>query len=159
MEGKEPKIDAYIARSADFAQPVLKHFRALIHHVCPLVQEKIKWGMPHFDYLDAPMAHMAAFKQHCAIGFWKAALMSDAAKLNEMAKTEEAMGHLGKISKLKDLPSDAVLKKYIRNAMQLNEKGIKVSKKTGSDGVKVPALPEDFSKALKKKKGASLQFT
>src|SRR5688572_15960475 len=118
---KDPRIDEYISKSAGFAQPVLKHFRALIHKTCPNVQEKIKWGFPHFDYEGGPMSHMAAFKQHCAIGFWKASLMKDASKLVDTAKTEEAMGHLGRITSLQDLPKDAVLIRYIKDAMKLNE--------------------------------------
>src|SRR4051812_43752977 len=121
MAAKEKRVDAYIARSAEFAQPVLEHFRELVHKTCPGVEEKIKWGFPHFDYMDSPMAHMAAFKQHCAIGFWKAALFENGKDLVDTARTESAMGHLGKITSLKDLPSDRVLVGYLKNAMKLNK--------------------------------------
>jgi len=155
---KDPSIDAYIHKSEDFAKPVLEHFRALVHKACPNVQETIKWGFPHFDYLDMPMTSMASFKKHCAVGFWKAALMKDSEKLIRMAKTEEAMGHLGRITSLKDLPKDTVILKYIKDAMKLNEQGIKLSSKTDPATKKELEVPVDFMKALKKNKKALKAF-
>lgn len=121
-----PAIDAYITKAQPFAQPILLHLRKLVHKACPNVEETIKWGMPFFDY-KGPMSNMAAFKQHCSFGFWKASLMSDPLLL-ENAKAETAMGHLGKITSLKDLPKDKQIIAYISEAMQLNEDGKKVVK-------------------------------
>jgi hypothetical protein len=70
MAGKYSNIDDYINAAQPFAQPILKHLRALVHKACPDVEEKIKWSFPHFEY-KGPICHMAAFKQHCAFGFWK----------------------------------------------------------------------------------------
>lgn len=159
MGKKEAKVDAYIAKSADFAKPVLNHFRALIHKTCLDAVEVVKWGMPHFDYANGPMAHMASFKQHCAIGFWKASLMKNGKKLVDKAKTEEAMGHLGKITSLKDLPKDTVLVKYIKEAMRLNEEGIKVvAKKPSAADKKNLVVPDYFMEALSKNKKALKTF-
>ncbi len=96
MATKEKKIDAYIARSAEFAKPILLHIRELVHKACPDVEEKMKWSMPFFDYKGEMLCHMASFKQHAVMGFWKASLMKDPI-LVENAKSETAMGHLGKI--------------------------------------------------------------
>ena len=101
---------------------------------------------------------MASFTKHCAIGFWKAALMKDSDKLVGMAKTQEAMGHLGKISSVKDLPKDSVLKKYIKDAMKLNDEGIKLSVKTKSGNKTELEVPDYFYKALSKNKKASKTF-
>lgn len=154
---KDSRIDAYIARAADFAKPVLTHFRELVHKACPDVQETIKWGFPHFDYKNAPMSSMAAFKQHCAIGFWKAALMKDSETLVGMARTEEAMGHLGRITSLKDLPKDAVLLRYIKDAMRLNDEGITLKPAGKKDAAAIEA-PDYFMKALRKNKKALQTF-
>lgn len=118
-------IDAYIEKSAGFAQPILNHLRELVHKTCPEVEEKIKWGFPHFDYKGEMMCSMAAFKQHAVFGFWKAALMKDPA-LAETAKSEVAMGHLGRVISLKDLPADKKITAWIKEAMELNDKGIKL---------------------------------
>jgi len=121
-----PAIDQYISKVQPFAQPVLIHLRKLVHQACPTVEENIKWGMPSFEYKGL-MCGFAAFKQHCTFGFWKASLMSDPL-LMENARAENAMGHLGRITSVKDLPSDKKILGYIKEAMKLNDEGIKVVK-------------------------------
>jgi uncharacterized protein YdeI (YjbR/CyaY-like superfamily) len=127
MAKLEPLIDNYIKKSADFAKPVLTHLRALVHANCPDAEEKMKWGFPHFDYKSEMMCSMAAFTQHAVFGFWKAAIMKDKMLL-ENAKSEVAMGHLGRITSLKDLPPDKKISSWIKEAMQLNDAGIKLTK-------------------------------
>ncbi|MBA3662962.1 MAG: YdeI/OmpD-associated family protein [Bacteroidetes bacterium] len=158
MTKKDKRIDAYISRSAEFAQPILKHFRELVHQACPEAEETMKWSFPHFDYKGSMMCSMAAFKQHCAIGFWKASLLSDSKRLVEKAKSEEAMGHLGRITSLKDLPKDAVILKYIKEAKQLNDEGIKLPAKTKALVTKVVKAPDYFLTALTKNKKALKTF-
>ncbi len=155
MATKEKKIDEYIHKAQPFAQPILTHLRELVHKACPEVEEKVKWGMPFFDY-KGPMCHMASFKQHAVFGFWKAALMKDK-DLMEMAKSEVAMGHLGKLTSLKDLPSNKQLTAYIKEAMQLNEEGVKLppKKKSAAAPVEVPA---ELTAALKRNKTAKATF-
>jgi uncharacterized protein YdeI (YjbR/CyaY-like superfamily) len=151
------EIDNYIDKSAAFAQPILMHLRELVHEVCPDVEEKIKWGFPHFDYKGEMMCSMAAFKQHAVMGFWKASIMKDKS-LGNMAKSEQAMGHLGKITSLKDLPSDKKLTSYIKEAMQLNELGIKLPARPKSTEKKVLVVPDYFLKAMAKNKKAKQVF-
>ncbi len=50
MASKDLRVDAYIARSAAFATPILRHLRKLVHVNCPQATETLKWGMPHFEY-------------------------------------------------------------------------------------------------------------
>ena len=145
---KDKRIDAYIARSADFAKPILTHIRELVHKACPDVEETMKWSFPHFDYKGI-MCAMAAFKVHCSFGFWKASLMSDK-RLLEMAKSEAAMGHIGKIKTLNDLPSDKIMIQYIKEAARLNEAGVKVVRKPRPTVKKKLVVPADLKKALGK---------
>ena len=152
MTAKDKRIDAYISRSADFAKPILNHIRELVHKTCPEAEEKIKWGFPHFDYKGEMMCSMAAFKQHCAFGFWKASLMKDP-MLAETAKSEVAMGHLGRITSLKDLPSDKKIISWIKEAMKLNEEGKKVIKARPTVQKEL-IVPDYFTKAVKKNKKA-----
>jgi uncharacterized protein YdeI (YjbR/CyaY-like superfamily) len=146
----DPRVDAYIGKSAEFAKPILTHLRALIHKACPEVQETIKWGFASFDY-KGPLCSMAAFKQHMSFGFWKASLMKDAEKLK--GNQEEGMGHLGRITSMKDLPSDKALIGYIKEAATLNEKGIKLPPKKKTEAKEV-IPPDYFLKAVKKNKKA-----
>lgn len=121
MGSRDPRVDAYIEKSAEFAKPILRRLRSVVHEACPEVEETMKWGAPHFMYRGL-MCHMASFKQHCAFGFWKGALVLGA----RGGKASEAMGQFGRIESTSDLPSDRTLASFVRKAMTLNEAGVKV---------------------------------
>jgi uncharacterized protein YdeI (YjbR/CyaY-like superfamily) len=142
MGKKNKAIDAYIAKSADFAKPILIHFRELIHKTCPDVEEAIKWSMPFYDYKNDPICMSAAFKEHCAIRFWKTSLIKGLEKTDS-----DGMSSFGRITSLKDLPSDKKLVGYIKAAMLLNEQGIKVAKAKPEKKEVLP-VPAYFKKAL-----------
>ena len=128
MPTNDPRVDAYIEKSADFAKPILEHLRELVHAACPDVEETWKWSFPNFMYQGGMLCSMAAFKQHCSFGFWKASIINDTDKILNVGEGKEGMGHLNKLYTLKDLPKDAILKKYIKAAMKLNEAGVKVAR-------------------------------
>jgi uncharacterized protein YdeI (YjbR/CyaY-like superfamily) len=122
----DSRVDAYIDKAAPFAKPVLEYIRQLVHEASPLLTESIKWGFPFFEY-KGPVCQMASFKQHCALGFWKAALLNDphhALKLGD-AKA----GSFGDIRSIADLPSKEILTDFILQAIELNEKEVKVERK------------------------------
>lgn len=123
MVRKSPAVDSYIANSAEFARPILTRVRAAMHKACPKIEETIKWGVPHFEYKGV-VASMAAFQQHASFGFWKQRLMEDPAGLFP-ARGDSSMGGK-KIRSAAELPSDAILIRYIKAAVALNEKGAKV---------------------------------
>lgn len=156
MPPKDARIDLYISKSAVFAKPILIHLRKLVHVACPEVEETIKWGFASFDYKGS-MCNMASFKQHCAFGFWKAQLMKDKALIKN-AESESAMGHYGKITSLKDLPSDKKIIAHIKDAMILNEKGIKLQPRKVTTAKKEIVVPVYFLKQLKKNKKAFTAF-
>ena len=153
MATKDPRIDAYIAKSAEFAKPILKHLRKAVHAGCPDVVETIKWSMPHFDYKGV-MCGMAAFKEHCAFGFWKADLILDRDKQAE----KSGMGSFGCIKSLDDLPSEKTLIGYVKKAAALNEAGIRAPGRTQPKKRKPLPMPDDFGAALKKNAKARTTF-
>lgn len=126
MPKKDKRIDIYIAKSQPFAQPILKKLRELIHKANPQVEETVKWGMPFFDY-KGPYCNVAAFKQHAVLRFWKYKLIKDPkGYMQEIsAHGGNAMGNLGRIKSLKDLPPDKVLIDFLHQAKKLNDDGIK----------------------------------
>ena len=158
MPSMDKRIDEYINKSQPFTQPVLKKLRKLIHKAIPEVNETIKWGMPFFEF-KGPVCNFAAFKQHATFGFWKYRLMDDpAGQLKEISnKGGEAMGNLGRIKGIEDLPSDKVIIGFLKQAKDLNEKGIKLppKKKIPQKELKVP---DDLITALKKNKAAGKVF-
>lgn len=137
----DPRVDAYIANAAAFAQPILRHLREVIHAACPDVQETIKWSMPCFEY-HGIICNFAAFKQHCSFGFWKAELLLAA----QDDKGREAMGQFGRIASVKDLPPKKVLAAYVKKAMKLNEAGVKVARPKAAPRELV--VPDYFIAAL-----------
>ena len=150
----DPRVDAYIDRSADFARPILLHIRKLVHKACPEVKETMKWSFPHFDYKDQMMCSMASFKQHCAFGFWKQSLFEDAAFPAE----KTAMGSFGRLTSVKDLPDDKTMKKLIGDAMKLNDAGVKVKRAFVSKDRKELIVPDVLLKALAKHERAAETF-
>lgn len=155
MASFDKRVDAYIARSAPFAQPILEHLRELVHKACPEVEETMKWSFPHFDY-KGMMCSMASFKKHCSFGFWKAAIMKDPKGiLTIIGRT--SMGHFDRITSIDDLPSEKIMLDYIKQAVKLNEHDVKLPPKkvTKAAAIKVPAF---FTKALKKNKKAFAAF-
>jgi uncharacterized protein YdeI (YjbR/CyaY-like superfamily) len=141
MGTRDPRIDAYIEASADFAQPILRHLRELVHQGCPEVEEGWKWSFPHFLY-KGMLCSMASFKQHCAFGFWKGSLI-----LDDQGRSTDAMGQFGRITSLDDLPPDEALLRYIREAVRLNDEGVKVEKKPKPVKQSL-AVPDDLERAL-----------
>ena len=155
MGNKDKRVDDYISKSAEFAKPILNHLRQLVHEACPNVQETMKWSFPHFDY-KGMMCSMASFKQHCAFGFWKTALMKDAKEM--IGKNEYAMGHLGKIMSLKDLPPDKKITSWIKEAAKLNDDDVKLPERKKSIAKKEIEIPDAFQKALIRNKAAATTF-
>lgn len=152
MGTRDKRVDAYIAKSADFAKPILEHIREIVHEGCPDVEETIKWSFPNFQYKGL-LCNMAAFKEHCTFGFWKGSLVVDAAD----RKSEEAMGQLGRISRLSDLPPRKKLVSYVRKAKELNDAGVKVAKRASKPKPAVEP-PAELLAALKKDKKALATF-
>src|SRR6266436_6694719 len=156
MANKDPRIDAYIAKSADFAKPILIHIRELVHQGCPEVEETLKWSMPFFMY-KGMLCHMAAFKAHCSLGFWKSKLVMGKDSF-EHTEDKDGMGQFGRISSLADLPVDKKMLAYIKGAKRLNEEGIQKPSKPKPKGPRELAIPAELSAALKKNKRASAAF-
>lgn len=141
------KVEGYIAQSEAFAQPILKKWRKLVLNNCPGVEETIKWGIPHFDYKGDMMCVMASYSKHCSFTFLKGALMSDP-RLKEDKQLKPTQRFMGKITSLSDLPTDAVFIGLLKEAMALNEQGIKIQREK-SDTPKEIEVPDYFAALLK----------
>ena len=149
MPKRDPRVDAYIAASGAFAQPILKHLRGLVHRACPDVEETLKWRMPTFMY-HGILCGMAAFKRHVSFGFWKHALVMGA------GAPRDGMGSFGKVARLGELPADTVIVTAVRRAMRLNETGAKVPR--GARQRTAPTVPDELAAALRRNKRAFAVF-
>ena len=153
MGTRDPRFDAYIDTAAPFAQPILRHLREVVHAAAPGIEETMKWGMPHFVQ-GGIVCSMAAFKQHCTFGFWKHALI-----VGERGGRERgAMGSFGRITSLSDLPSRKVLSGYVREAVRLNEAGVKLPQTTAPKHRKKHEMPDALRAALARNAKARAAF-
>ena len=157
----DPRIDAYIAKSKQFAQPILIHIRELVHKACPGVVESIKWSRPFFEYKGVILGNMSAFKEHCSFGFWGeeiSAVLRDARILQP-----NAMGSLGRITRIEDLPANKQMLSILRKAVAFIDSGQYTSPIAARHRVvkaSTPAAeaPPEFTRALKANRKASAAF-
>lgn len=155
MRIKAATPEAYSEQLPDFARPVLAHFRALVAEECPRAEEKIKWGHLSFEY-KGMMCGFAAFKNYCAIVFWKGVLIAGSENIMQQTGRSD-MSKLDKITSVADLPSDRILRSYLREALRLNEENIKLPAAPKAPR-KEAIAPADLLKTLKKNKAAAAVF-
>lgn len=149
----DPRVDAYINKSAAFAQPILTHLRELVHKSVPDIEESIKWSMPFFTYKGQMFGNIAAFKAHCSFGLFGGAMK---AYLEEQGIAKNGnMGAMGKITTLKDLPSNKVLVGYLKQAATLIDDGAKTMTRPKKAAKPAPEIPAELAAALKKNKAAT----
>jgi uncharacterized protein YdeI (YjbR/CyaY-like superfamily) len=153
MSKKDPRVDAYIGRAAPFAQPILKHLRAVVHAASPDIEEAMKWSFPHFMY-KGMLCGMAAFKAHATFGFWKGSLIVD----RSGQPAEKAMGQFGRVISLKDLPPKKVLTGYVRQAMRLNDAGVVPPARVRPRKPRPLVVPPALRKALAQNAKARAMF-
>jgi uncharacterized protein YdeI (YjbR/CyaY-like superfamily) len=153
MGTRDDRVDAYIAKSADFARPILTHLRDVVHAACPEVEETMKWSFPHFMYKGI-LCSMAAFKEHCSFGLWKSSLIVEKAGDD----VEKGMGQFGRITAVSSLPSKKTLSGYIKEAMKLNDAGVKSPTRSKPRAPREVVVPDNLRIALQKNKKALATF-
>ena len=138
---RDPRIDAYIARAAPFARPILEHVRARVHAAAPQAEETMKWSAPGFTVDGKILLMMAAFKAHAALNFWRGQ------ELRGSEASRDAMGQFGKLTSIDDLPGDAEIDALIRQAAEL-AKATPAPRKVKHEPKPPAELHPDFAKAL-----------
>ena len=147
----DPRVDAYIARQAGFARPILTHLREVVHAACAECGETLKWGAPTFMYKGRILASMAAFKAHATFGFWKGSLV-----VGEGETQMSGMGQFGRLTRVEDLPPRAELEALVAKAMALADAGVKAPRNKHK---KAPfTVPQDLRAALDASPAAAATF-
>lgn len=152
----DPRVDDYIAASAEFARPILRRLRSLVHAGCPQVEETLKWGHPSFVYKGI-LCGMAAFKNHCVFGFWKEDLILE--RTRSLDATGEPVGRrLGRITSVSDLPDEKTLLLHVRQAAALNDQGVKSPRKAKVRNPRELEVPDYFMNAVRRNRKALATF-
>lgn len=152
-EKHDPRVDAYIARKADFARPILEQIRAAVHAACPEAEESIKWSAPAFMYKGQILGIMAAFKAHAAFNLWRGTQVT--------GKTDagaEAMGQFGRLTSPADLPDAAAMRDLLHKAMALTDAGVKPPSAKKHVPKPPAAIPDDLAASLAGNPAAARTF-
>jgi uncharacterized protein YdeI (YjbR/CyaY-like superfamily) len=151
MPKTDKRVDAYIATAPDYARPILTRVREMVHQGAPDCEETLKWSHPAFMQ-NGILCGMAAFKEYCAVSFWKAVLI-----MGERARPTDPAGVFGKILSVKDLPLKHEFVGYVKRAVELNASGAKVPRAPAKPK-KALETPGDLRKAIAKSAKARAAF-
>lgn len=147
---RDPRVDAYIEKQADFAQPILTWIRARFHAACPEVEESIKWSRPFFSYKGRPLGNMSGFKEHASFGFWQRSQLPT-------GREGEAMGQYGRLAAVSDLPPIAEVEDRVREATRLIDEGVR-SARANREPKGEADVPEALAEALANDGAAAATF-
>jgi len=154
----DSRIDLCIAKAPAYAQPILIHFREMVHRAWPDVVETIKWQHPFFTHANGKIiASIGAFKDHCRVGLWH----PEAAAALRVAAGHGAgdLGSVVKVSSLRDLPPDKVLIASIRKSAEAASERRTVMPRKQYQTPKPPLeVPPDLAAAMRKNKSAQKTF-
>lgn len=148
----DPRVDDYIAKAAPFAQPILRRIRDVVHAGCPDVEETMKWSFPHFMH-HGILCSMASFKSHCAFGFWKEQLMTGTTGPDGAVAPQ-----FGRVTSVKDLPPKAAFVRLVKEAVRLNEDGVKPAPRPATDRSRSVRAPADLLAALRNNPAARAAY-
>jgi len=125
------KVDAYFDRATKW-KPELQALRK-IALTLPLTED-LKWGQPCYMLDGANVFIIHAFKEYCALLFFKGALLKDPKKLlirqteNVNSSRQIRFGDVPQITKLK-----ATIKAYLEEAIEVEKSGQKVPPRPTKD--------------------------
>ena len=107
--------------------------------------EELKWGVPCYTFLGNNVAVVAAFRDYCAISFFKGALLKDAEKLLEKPGENTQAARLMRFTDVRDIVEmEPAIDAYIREAVEVERAGLRVEFTERSELV----YPEEFQQKL-----------
>jgi uncharacterized protein YdeI (YjbR/CyaY-like superfamily) len=142
-------IDEAFGKFTGFQKEYCNHLRKLIHKALPDVMEDWKWG-PNFN-VNGMVCGVWGFKDHVKLVFFKGSAMKDKYKLFNQGKENEGNRSINFSST--DKIDDKKIIEYLKEAAEINRKGIKLAKKE----IKV-IMPATLVKALNKDKASKAYF-
>jgi uncharacterized protein YdeI (YjbR/CyaY-like superfamily) len=110
---------------------------------CDLTEE-LKWGKPCFTFLKKNVAIVVPLKESCAFSFFKGALLKDPKHILQKIGQQQA-GRWIKFTSLHEIAAlRSTLKKYLYEAIELEESGKKLELKKPSEY----PVPEELQRLL-----------
>lgn len=152
---KNEKVDAYIAKAAPFAQPILNTIRERVLASGVELEETLKWNSPSWTHQGKLLCGMAAFKAHCVFGFWHKDMQAEVAAAGK-GKVGVGGIHRECLVDVKEVPSATAMKKLMKKAAELALSDKPAMKRSGPKPE--AELPDDLRRALARNKAAAAQF-
>ena len=142
MNRTNPKVDFYFIKAKRW-QDELEQLRMIVLD-CGLTEE-LKWGVPCYTFQKNNVVLIHAFKEYCALLFFKGALLSDAnGLLVQQTKNVQAGRQIRFTSVREVVKQKRVLKAYIHEAIEVEKAGLKVEFKKTAEF----SMPEEFQNKL-----------
>ena len=142
MNNLNPKVEFYFSKAKKW-QKEMEKLRMIILS-CQLTEE-LKWGVPCYTAQKNNIVLIHAFKDYCALLFFKGVLLNDANGIliqqteNVQAARQIRFTNINDIIKL-----EATLKTYIYEAIEIEKAGLKVILKKNTELI----FPEEFQNKL-----------
>lgn len=112
-----------------------------------MLTETIKWKIPCYVYENKNIVVLHGFKEHCAIGFFKGALLLDEAKLLTQPTENSQAGRQLRFNTTKEiLTNKSLIQSYIFEAIEIEKNGFKIAFKTAEEFAIPEELKEEFTK-------------
>lgn len=152
MSTTQPKVEVFLQKTKKWKEEMTL-LRAIVQE-CKL-EEDFKWMHPCYTHNGANIVLIHAFKEYCALLFFKGVLLKDKKKVliqqteNVQDRRQMRFTNLAEINKHK-----ATIKDYIKEAMDIEKAGLKVEFKKTEEF----HMPEEFEKKLSKNKALKTAF-
>jgi uncharacterized protein YdeI (YjbR/CyaY-like superfamily) len=147
-----PKVDFFFSKEGKWQKEYAK-LRTIILD-CGL-DEKLKWGVPCYTFQEKNIVLIHGFKDYCAILFFKGALLQDPEGiLIQQTKNVQSARQVRFTSAREIVRLERVLKAYVYEAIEVENAGLKIAKKTTADF----EIPEEFQTQLNKNRALKKAF-
>ena len=137
-----PRVDWYFTKAKKW-QEELERLRTIVLD-CGLTEE-LKWGCPCYTFQQSNIVLIHAFKEYCALLFFKGALLKDAEGiLIQQTENVQAARQIRFTNVKEIVKAKAIVKAYVYEAIEVEKAGLKVNfKKTMEFN-----MPEEFKTKL-----------
>ena len=137
-----PEVDTYLSKAKEWREEMEGLRRIALD--CEL-SEELKWGKPCYTFQKGNIAIIQAFKEYCALMFFKGALLNDAHGILIKPGANTQAGRQIRFTSLQEIVEmEPILRAYLHEAIDVEKAGLKVDLKETSEY----AIPEEFQSRL-----------
>ncbi|MDP5170491.1 MAG: YdeI/OmpD-associated family protein [Bacteroidia bacterium] len=137
-----PKVEFFFEKAAKW-QAEIEQLRRIVLD-CELTEE-LKWGVPTYTFQGSNLVLIHVFKEYAALLFFKGALLQDPHDmLVQQTENVQATRQIRFTNVAEILKSEAIIKAFLFEAMEVEKAGLKVEFKK----VSAFSIPEEFQQKL-----------